>query len=225
MSAPWVASSWTWISVALTSSVLVVVIDWIEIGAFPPTATDPTLTCLVLRRSFIANQSMAAVPLVEALEGNADWARQIQVEDCEEQQHEERDHCRGHWDQLAQVDAPPRDRFVGDHRQVPSVERWERQEVHQSHEDGEANHESDEVEVVTARNRLPGDPPGADYSERSLIHGPLARAGQGIPQSSVEDHPEYLADSLDGSLRHVPSEETRVGDCSRKRLGFELRLG
>ena len=43
MSAPCVASSCTWISVASTSSVFVAVIDWIDMGAPPPTATFPTL--------------------------------------------------------------------------------------------------------------------------------------------------------------------------------------
>src|SRR6266850_2115998 len=41
MSAPWVARAWTWISVAPTSSVLVMVIDWMEIGAPSPMSTVP----------------------------------------------------------------------------------------------------------------------------------------------------------------------------------------
>ena len=46
------ASSRRWISssVASTSSVFVVVIDWTAIGASPPTRTSPTLICLLLRR-------------------------------------------------------------------------------------------------------------------------------------------------------------------------------
>jgi hypothetical protein len=37
--------------VSCTFSVLVTVIDWIDIGASPPIATEPTLICLDLRRS------------------------------------------------------------------------------------------------------------------------------------------------------------------------------
>src|SRR5207244_12540492 len=41
MSAPWVARAWAWIRVAPTSSVLVVVIDWMEMGAPSPMSTVP----------------------------------------------------------------------------------------------------------------------------------------------------------------------------------------
>src|SRR5437763_1419297 len=41
MSAPWVARAWAWTRVAETSSVLVVVIDWMEMGASPPMSTVP----------------------------------------------------------------------------------------------------------------------------------------------------------------------------------------
>ncbi len=50
MSQPVAVSSAICCSVALTSEVSVVVIDWTEIGASPPTATEPTLIWRVLRR-------------------------------------------------------------------------------------------------------------------------------------------------------------------------------
>src|SRR5712691_4954477 len=46
--------------VASTSDVFVVVIDWIETGASPPTATAPTWICRVLRRSVLI--STVSVP-------------------------------------------------------------------------------------------------------------------------------------------------------------------
>src|ERR1700733_6382943 len=45
-----VSSAICW-SVALTSAVSVVAIDWTETGAPPPTGTDPTISCREIRRS------------------------------------------------------------------------------------------------------------------------------------------------------------------------------
>jgi hypothetical protein len=51
MSTPAATSAAICCSVALTSAVFVVVIDWTRIGASPPTVTPPTSTCLDFLRS------------------------------------------------------------------------------------------------------------------------------------------------------------------------------
>ncbi len=60
MSTPAATSDAICCSVALMSAVLVVVIDWIEMGASPPTATPPTWSCLVSRRGIITVESLSS---------------------------------------------------------------------------------------------------------------------------------------------------------------------
>src|SRR5438128_7389489 len=65
MSAPWVARAWTWISVAATSSGLVMAIDWMETGAPPPMSTPPREIRREVRRaaSMVAPCRFRAVAL------------------------------------------------------------------------------------------------------------------------------------------------------------------
>src|SRR2546423_1153666 len=74
MSTPAATSRAICCSVALTSEVFVVVMDWIETGASPPTSTRPTLIFFDVRRS----ASMATVEY--ASEGEGDVARDHGVE-------------------------------------------------------------------------------------------------------------------------------------------------
>src|SRR5262249_17462465 len=62
MSHPDAVSSAICCSVVLTSAVSVVVIDWTEIGASPPTATEPTLICRELRRGASTGGGMEGMP-------------------------------------------------------------------------------------------------------------------------------------------------------------------
>src|SRR5579871_5170110 len=56
------ASSITWLTVATTSAVSVLVIDWTTIGLDPPTGTPPTLTATEARR-FITAITLPKSPL------------------------------------------------------------------------------------------------------------------------------------------------------------------
>ena len=60
MSTPAATSDAICCNVASMSEVLVVVIDWIEIGASPPTATLPTWSCLVARRGVITVECVSS---------------------------------------------------------------------------------------------------------------------------------------------------------------------
>ena len=51
-------------SVALMSAVGVVVIDWTETGASPPTATEPTWICRELRRTASGSAGCSGIPRV-----------------------------------------------------------------------------------------------------------------------------------------------------------------
>src|SRR5687767_9170936 len=64
-------------SVALTSAVFVVVIDWTEMGAPPPTGTRPTWIWRVGRRSFIIGASLSAP---HHLEGDRPILRLVHLE-------------------------------------------------------------------------------------------------------------------------------------------------
>ena len=50
ISQPASSSRWIWATVSATSNVLVVVIDWTQIGFSPPTTWSPTPTSRVLCR-------------------------------------------------------------------------------------------------------------------------------------------------------------------------------
>src|SRR4051794_14920904 len=65
-----VSSAICW-SVALTSAVSVVVIDCTLTGAPPPTGTDPTMICRVLRRGASASGGAAGIPRFTAVTGVA----------------------------------------------------------------------------------------------------------------------------------------------------------
>src|SRR5919107_3370129 len=67
MSQPEAVSSAICCSVAFTSEVSVVVIDWTEIGASPPTRTFPTWICRLLRRGDSTGGGAAGMPRLIAV--------------------------------------------------------------------------------------------------------------------------------------------------------------
>src|SRR5256885_542749 len=82
-------------SVASTSTVLVVVIDWTLTGASPPTATLPTWICRVIRRG-----ARAMVPLL-----NADGVRDAGVQQNQRKADDHGKYSVGHRQDLHDVHA------------------------------------------------------------------------------------------------------------------------
>src|SRR3954454_16384607 len=64
---PLAVSSAICCSVALTSDVSVVVIDWTLTGAPPPTGTDPTMICRLIRRGARGGGGTAGIPRLTAV--------------------------------------------------------------------------------------------------------------------------------------------------------------
>jgi len=75
MSAPWVARAWTWTSVAATSSVLVIAIDWMETGEPQPMSTVPSW----IRREGRRAPSRAGRSITTAM-GSTPFAAQAGIE-------------------------------------------------------------------------------------------------------------------------------------------------
>src|SRR5262249_29932218 len=72
MSQPEAVSSAICCSVVLTSAVSVVVMDWTEIGASPPTATEPTLIWRDVRRAASTGGGMEGIPSETEVAGTAE---------------------------------------------------------------------------------------------------------------------------------------------------------
>src|SRR5919107_955719 len=112
MSQPAAVSSAICCRVVFTSEVSVVVIDWTETGASPPTSTLPTLICRVLRRGASTGGGAAGIPrLTEVIDfflprRSAQRDRRDDV--CVDQHHahhqDERGHDVGDRQQLRAVD-------------------------------------------------------------------------------------------------------------------------
>src|SRR5947209_19565207 len=85
-----VSSAICW-SVALTSAVSVVVIDWTLTGAPPPTGTGPTMICRDCRRGASAGAGAAGMPRFTAVTGVASLGDRDRVDDIggDGQEHEE----------------------------------------------------------------------------------------------------------------------------------------
>src|SRR3712207_4762025 len=117
MSQPAAVSSAICCSVALTSAVTVVVIDWTEIGASPPTSTLPTLIWRLRRRGLSTGGGAAGIPRATVVmcwvirswgygRGSSEADGGHDVADDEDQPHDQQrggDHV-GHREQLGDVD-------------------------------------------------------------------------------------------------------------------------
>src|SRR5262245_60570440 len=96
MSTPVATSDAICCSVALMSEVFVVVIDWTDTGASPPTATLPTCSCRLVRRGFIGNSLSAA----HHLEGDRALLRLVELEEHQPLPGPERGFAADHRDRV-----------------------------------------------------------------------------------------------------------------------------
>src|SRR5580693_9060892 len=219
-------------SVALTSAVSVVAIDWTDTGAPPPTGTDPTISCREMRRSasgrggvsgrprsilifsssiswvLPVSQGLPAItpgtaafpdtdvtvlpgvqPLVTGRSADVDRIHQVgqdqrQAEDHQDGEHAHADrHQLGHVYQTgvgppAQAREPGPDPLVDHDRDVPAVQRQQREQVERADEDVQRG--DDEQDVVhldlpahVGRHHVAGDLARADHA------GHLAGRGAG----------------------------------------------
>src|SRR3954462_990252 len=106
---PLAVSSAICCSVALTSDVSVVVIDWTLPGAPPPTGTDPTMICRLVRRGARGGGGTAGIPRLTAVTFTSPVEDRDRVDDVRRdgQQREgaaDQDHRVGQWHQLVVVD-------------------------------------------------------------------------------------------------------------------------
>src|SRR5215469_1651680 len=162
-------------SVLFTSAVTVVVIDWTETGAPPPTGTAcvplPTITWRDVRRVARGAGGAAGIPRSIFITESASltWMRRVEasldkmhrVEDVRRhQQHAEPDQQREHADAdrdqplqvgqarvrpAAQPGKPGPDLLINDNSEVAAVQREQRQEVERADEDVERDDDQQQV--------------------------------------------------------------------------------
>src|SRR3954449_6694116 len=182
-------------SVALTSAVNVVVMDWTEIGAPPPIFTPPTSICRVGRRGASGWTGTSGIPsdtavTVSTFPGrrrayllDADRVDDARIEQQQGQPYEDRDYSVGERHDLHQVDAArvsapeqpvePGTGLLEQHDgHVTAVERQQRQHVEDTDEEVELRHDGDEVGQPGAEGHLrlgylPADPGDVHHAGRA----------------------------------------------------------
>src|SRR5215472_17902626 len=228
--------------VAFTSAVSVVVIDWTETGAPPPTGTLPTMSWRDLRRSASGGGGSPGTPRSTAITQSAlldqvngvEQVSRHQQQAKPDQQHEHRSADRYQRLQVgharvgppAQPGQPCPDLLVAQHGQVPAVQREQREQVERAEEDV---HRRDDLQQVPDRvlpaaavlHGLPGDlrhaHDAADASLLVAVVGEQARnlSGQ-LPGRLGRAHQELTERRprvAQGAERAVPLEDPRGADA------------
>src|SRR5829696_2513365 len=180
-----VSSAICW-SVAFTSVVGVVVIDWTEIGASPPTGIEPTRICRLLRRGASTGGGTVGMPRDTAVTGRTPLLEGVgeRVHDVGQDGHhrdpaEDHDDQHRERDQLVEVDrtgvAPaerarqPRPGLLEpQHRDVAAVQRQQREEVEDADEDVEAGQQQHEDERGAGLDGLAAGPRRTDHAHRPV---------------------------------------------------------
>src|SRR5688500_3506102 len=157
MSQPEAVSSAICCNVALTSAVSVVVIDWTDTGAPPPTGTDPTMIWRLCRRGASGGGGTAGMPRLTDVTGTSPRADRDRVDDVggdgeQGERTADQDDRVGERHQLEVVDAagvgtadlavePRPGAFEPRDRDVPAVQREQRQQVEHADEEVQRDEE------------------------------------------------------------------------------------
>src|SRR3954469_17276951 len=221
---PACASRATCSAVASASAVSVFVIDWTTIGWAEPTSTPPTSTDTVGRRRGRMSAVMPVSPSsTRTGEGRQPSARRAATDDVEgrdpdqeaEQQHEA-DEVRDAFD----ADGQPRsgDRLQEDHEDPATVERRERQDVHEREIGRQDPGEHEEEQRAAGPEDLPdldGDADGSRCGRRLRrpIDDRLAELAE-----AVEDQTERSGGpaDADGARRDRIAAERVVAERQRE---------
>src|SRR3984957_6410528 len=157
MSAPSAASAWICSSVPSTSAVLVVVIDCTDIGASPPTFTDPSAIWRVFRRGLRGLAVTSIYPVcpfahrsIRSTERVGDRGGDIEEERAgkqhEQHAHEGVDEGRHLVDvRVITLASPGAKPLVGGDGDVATVERQHRQHVEDPDEDVDDHQDQQQV--------------------------------------------------------------------------------
>src|SRR4051794_18678982 len=175
-------------SVLLTSAVSVVVIDWTETGASPPTGTSPTMICRLVRRFASGLGGVVGIPRPMAVTAGSYLTEVDRVHDVRSGQHqrqhgEDRYYSVRRKQQLVEVHALQRTPvpthpadlvpalLVAENGQVTAVERQQRQQV--EHADEEVHPGDDQQEAADPHTQrlareaedVPADAADADHAD------------------------------------------------------------
>src|ERR1700688_4606296 len=231
MSAPADASAYIWARVPSTSAVFVIVIDWTEIGAPPPTATFPTWIWRLGRRTAairVGRAIRASRYLLETgallaqglLERILHRVRDVEVQrryDDETQQQHERVDDRRELGDVGVVGAAPSaaEALVYGDDHVAPVEGQHREQVEDPDEDDDGHEHQDQLGRPGLR---PLDGEARRAEDRLGAVAALRRLGGGLGVGDVMDvapYPacrEHLAHPSARSRDHAPEELPRFPD-------------
>src|SRR6266545_2024730 len=212
MSQPVAASSAICCRVALTSAVLVIVIDWTLTGAPPPTGTLPTWILRERRRPTPAARSVISSgkateassfvgpgpregpggcqgALFERVGDRVGDVEPDQADGEHDQQDDDAGHDRG---DLAEVDRAPGRLLPEQEAEVAAVHRGDGEQVEQAHEDVELDEQEQEGDPLVGRDRVAGELGDADDADHPAaaravalvgdLHRPARLVGEGGAQ-------------------------------------------
>src|SRR5215218_724519 len=220
MSQPVAASSAICCRVALTSAVLVMVIDWTLMGAPPPTGTRPTLIRRERRRPTPAARSVSSSGKAtrgSLSEGVGDGVGDVEPDQPDREHDQQPDDQGGHGHDLAQVDLAPGHHLPEDEGQVAAVHRGQGQEVEHADDDVELDQDGDEDRPLVVGHGLAGQAGDADDADGAAAADLTAAASAARRGRLGGAHPvgqagDEAAEALDGGHGGVPEQVDRLGD-------------
>src|SRR6266508_3506624 len=230
MSQPVAASSAICCRVALTSAVLVIVIDWTLTGAPPPTGTLPTWILRERRRPTPAARSV--ISSGKATEANSfvgpgpregpggcqgalfervgDRVGDVEPDQADgehDQQDDDAGHDRG---DLAEVDRAPGRLLPEQEAEVAAVHRGDGEQVEQAHEDVELDEQEQEGDPLVGRDRVAGELGDADDADHPAAARAVTAAGRlrpGLgPAEPVEEPGDDPGQALDRAGDQLPEQ-------------------
>src|SRR6266536_2093569 len=219
-----------WQPVAVTSAVTVVVIDWTETGAPPPTGTAclplPTMIWRDLRRGASGSGGSCGRPRSTVMETTSALHEMNRIEDVsrDEQQPEpdkQREHPDADRDQLAHVHQarsgpaahpgqPGPRPFVDHHGEVAAVQRQQRQQVERADEDVQRDHDQQHVGDLDLPAVLRGDHLGRDAPDADDARHLAGRRMCPVLGEQVGDRRGQVPDGGDRAGQYLAERRSRV---------------
>src|SRR5262245_46131085 len=162
----------------------------------------------------LAKRSEARGEPSSPAEGVPDGVGDVQPHQPDGQRDQQPDDQRRDRRDPAQVDRPAGDLLLGQERQVPAVQRRDRQQVDDADHDVELDQQVDEEDPLLRRGGLPGEPAEADHADRAAVARPRAAPGRLLRLQPV-DQPGHDA---------AEPDERGPGDPAEERAGGRDRL-